>query len=125
VRWLPQAFQFPGSSPIHQFEAAYDDLCEAIKSPKDSDAITAFEQRPASSETSSAMRKLRLLDSTMNPKQVQTVLQTTKYTTLQPATEPTIVMTAVTPQRVSETSTNEDDRYSDDVQWEVVHYNKL
>ena len=58
VQWLPQAFQLPGSSPIHRFETAYDDLREAIKSLKDSDAITAFEQRPASSETSSAMHKL-------------------------------------------------------------------
>ena len=70
VQWLPQAFKFPGSSPIHLFEAAYDDLREAIKLLKVSDVITAFEQRPASSETSSTMHKLRLLESVMNPEQV-------------------------------------------------------
>ena len=59
VQWLPRAFQLSGSSPIHRFEAAYDDFREAIKLLKDSDAITAFEQRPASSETSSVMHKLR------------------------------------------------------------------
>ena len=50
------------------FEAVNDDLREEIKSFKDSDAITAFEQRPASSKTLSAIYKLRLLDSMMNPR---------------------------------------------------------
>ena len=122
---LPEAFQLPGSSPIHRFGAAYDDLRETIKSLKDSDAITAFEQRPASSETSAAMHKLRLLDSMMNPEQVQKVLPTTNHTILQRVTVPTTVTTTVTPQRVSETLTNNDDRYPDDVQWGVVYYNKL
>ena len=116
---LPEAFQLPGSSPIHRFEAAYKDLREAIKSLKDSDAITAFEQRPASSETSWTMHKLRLLDSMMNLEQIQRVLPTTTHTNLQPATVPTTVTTTVTPQKVSETPTN------NNVQWEVVHYNKL
>ena len=124
VQWLPQAFQLPGSSPIHRFEAAYDDLREAIISLKDSDAITAFEQRPASSETSSAMHKLRLLDSMMNPEQVQRVSPTTTYTNPQPATVPPTVTTTTIPQRV-QTPADNDDRYPDDVQWEVVHYNKL
>jgi len=69
VQWLPRAFQLPGSGPFHRFEAAYDDLRGAIKSLKDSDAITASKQRPASSETSSAMNKLRM----MNPELVQRV----------------------------------------------------
>jgi len=115
VQSLPRAFQLPGSSPIHRFEAAYDDLREAIISLKDFDAITAFEQRPTSSETSSAMHKLRLLDSMINPEQGRRVLPTTNHTTLHPATVPTTMMTTITPQRVSETSTNNNDRYPDDV----------
>jgi hypothetical protein len=48
----------------------FPDLREVIKSLNDSDAITAFEQRPTSSETSSVMHKLRLLDSMMKPERV-------------------------------------------------------
>ena len=125
MQWLPREFQLPGSSPIHRFKAAYDDLREAIKSLKDSDAITAFEQRPASFEASSALHKLRLLDSMINPEQVQRVPPATTHTNLQPATVPTTVTTTVTRQWASETPTNNDDHYPDDVQWEVVHYNKL
>ena len=69
------------------------------------------------------MHKLHILGSMMKPKQVQRVLPTTTHTNLHPATISTTVTTTVTPQRMSETSTNNDDRY--DVQWEVVHYNKL
>ena len=46
VQWLPRVFHFPENIPIHRFEAAYDDLHKAIKSLKDSDAITVFKQRP-------------------------------------------------------------------------------
>ena len=70
------------------------------------------------------MYKLRLFDSMINPEQVQRVLPTTTHTNLQPATIPTTVTTTVAHQRLNETSNN-DDRYPDDVQWEVVHYNKL
>ena len=116
VQWLPHAFQLPGSSPIHRFEAAFDDLRTAITDLKNSNVISVFERQPASSDATTAMSKIRLLDNMMNPQQVQRVLPTV-------TTTPAVSTSA--PQRVLTLPEGNDDKHPDDVKWETVHFNKL
>jgi len=144
VQWLPRGFQLPGSSPLHRFEAAFDDLRTAITELKSSNIISAFERQPASNDATTAMNRIRILDNIMNPQQFQRVCspEDTIPSTITPAapyphsqivqsptsnqyiTSPPVSSTTA-PQRVSTLICSDTDKYSDDVKWETVHFNKL
>jgi len=114
VQWLPKIFQLPGSSPLERFEAAFEDLRTATEALKNSNIISALQQQPVSLNVPSAIEKLNLLDNMMNA--TPNLSQPQRVVTTPPTGEPPRVVT---------TPALPVDSEPDDIEWAVVHYNKL